>query len=199
MNEMHVLETDMVVSVQNHMDDLPESDTDRRTWLEHIVHTYGKMVFRVAYYILHSVEESEDVCQDVFLRVYRYASSRKAKARIEPWLYQITVNVCRDVLKRKKRQYFIRKMLPFWRQTTDDPPPDVVVESASDRKTLLEYGLQQLSDRKRLVIVLRDIEDLPVSQVADLLELSPSGVRTLLSRARIKMRQHCQKFSGGQS
>src|SRR5215471_9515556 len=152
---------------------------------EQIIVRHERRVFTLAWRLLGSFEDAQDAAQEVFLRAFRYLH-RFDKARpFEPWLVRMTVNVCRD-LARKRRL-----------------PPNVLAEAGADallapsnphadldseeQREVLYRALQQLPEKERSAIVLRDIEGFSTAEVAEILGSSEATVRSQISTARLKI------------
>jgi RNA polymerase sigma-70 factor, ECF subfamily len=149
---------------------------------EALMRSQERRVLRTALRILGRWEDAQDAAQEVFLRLYRFLDRIDASREIEPWLYRMTVNVCFDQLRKRR---------PVVAIDFDPPSPARQFEdvAAADRRRGLEAALLRLSDKERAAIVLRDIEGLETSEVAEILGSSESTVRSQISVARVKLRR----------
>jgi len=156
---------------------------------EQIIARYERRVISVAWRLLGRPEDAEDAAQEVFLRAFRYLHRFDRRRRFEPWLIKMTVNVCHD-LGRKRRQH---------PESAGDP--DAVCGSGSphedlhseEQKRLLYKALQELPEKERAAIVLRDIEGLSTAEVAGILSSSEATVRSQISTARLKIRKALER------
>jgi len=158
-------------------------------------------VMAVAYRFLGSRQEAEDLTQEVFLRVWRAAPSYTSSARFTTWLYAITANRCKSVLR------------SFWRTGVlllgafDDgeaeqaggadhrrsPSPEDLALGA-ERARQVVAALQSLPKTQRLATILLRYEGLSYAEIAEVLGVTVSAVESLLVRAKhsleIKLRPH---------
>ncbi len=157
---------------------------------------YQTQVYRTATAITHDERMAEDILQEVFLRVHRYADSFDQTQPFEPWLYRITVNLCYTWTNRAKRwvhcfQDAIERLkAPSWRD------PETVTESREQRAHL-RRAIDGLPDSHRVVVVLYYLEGLSVSEVAYALGVPEGTVKSRLYYAREKLRNVVVEQEGG--
>lgn len=134
---------------------------------------------RLAYRMLGSVSEAEDVVQDAWLR---WSASTAAIAEPAAWLHRVVTRLCLDRMKsaRARRETYFGSWLP-----------DPLIEAASPEDTLasdvtysLMLALERLSPLERAAFLLHDVFGVPLTEVAESLERKPAAVRQLASRAR---------------
>jgi RNA polymerase sigma-70 factor (ECF subfamily) len=161
------------------------------------------------YRMLGSLDDSEDMVQETFLRAWRRRETYQARSTFRAWLYRIATNACLDFLDH----------WPHERQVTADPavvsPPaamitwlqpypdrllDAIVSSAEDpddavvAKETIELAfltaIQHLPPRQRAVLIMRDVLGWPAKEAAAVLESSVASVNSALQRARPTLRKH---------
>jgi RNA polymerase sigma-70 factor (ECF subfamily) len=142
-------------------------------------------VARLVYRMLGPSPDVDDVVQDVFLHVYRSLASFRGDAKFSTWLYRLTVNVTRMHLRRaRSRPRFADVEVPeLPEEGARDEGPDAQVERAERVRTLYRL-LDGLSDKKREVLVLHDLEGVAAKDIAELLGVPVLTVRTRLFYAR---------------
>jgi RNA polymerase sigma-70 factor (ECF subfamily) len=146
-----------------------------------LVGRYQAPVYRVVRGILGSPSESEDVAQEVFLKAYANLAKFRGESGFFTWLYRIAVN---EALRARKRRTFANAdALP----EVEAPPPAPPEEDAPTLATL-EKLLRKLSDEFRSIVVLRDIEGLSYTEIAETLEIPIGTVESRLFRARQELR-----------
>jgi RNA polymerase sigma-70 factor (ECF subfamily) len=153
-------------------------------------------VLGVAWRLLGSREDARDAAQEVYLRVFRHLDRFRAEHDFHGWLYRITVNVCRDAARRRRRA-------PVVRGTDADPgrPAEAEAEEAllgAERWRRLLEALASLPAKERAALVLRDLEGLTSEQVARALGSRPATVRGQIASARVKIRRFCVDLLGGE-
>ena len=143
---------------------------------------------RVAYRMLGSAADAEDVVQEAFLRWMD--ADRDAVREPEGFLRRIVARLCLDVLKsaRRRRETYIGTWLPepvF--EATEDEPDDITLP--------LLMALERLSPLERAAFILHDVFDVDFAEVAETIGRDPSACRQLASRARTHVRASRPRFS----
>lgn len=162
-----------------------------RADFDRLVVQHQQMVLRVAYRLLGKVEDAQDASQEVFLRLLR----NLAKVGDDPrgWLYRVTVNVCNDQFRKQARGPVTLSLAGNLDTALADVSDDAAEEvEQHQRKQILEEGLQHLTERERAAVVLRDIEGLTGRETAEAMGIEEVTVRTLASRARLKLAKYVQ-------
>ena len=165
---------------------------------EGVMLRFERRVMRLATKLLGSPEDVQDAAQEVFLRAYKYLHRLDLERPIEPWLMRMTVNVCRNIgRKRQRRLITFTDSEPAAAPATGktcDPHAGVVEEQ---EREMLRKALQRLPEKERIAITLRDIEGLSTPEVAAILETSESTVRSHISRGRVHMKDAIDEMMGG--
>lgn len=163
---------------------------------EQIVARYEARVLGVASRILGTRDEARDVAQEVFLRAFKYLHRLDLQKPVEPWLLRITVNVCRDAVRQRTRRghTFVALDTPSVVDHAPDPHAGLLHKQ---ERLVLQRALDTLPEKERLAIVLRDVEGLSTSEVAELLRSSETTVRSQVSRGRLRLRTAVRGLLGG--
>ena len=143
-------------------------------------------VSRVVYRMIGPSPDVEDVVQEVFLNVYRSLPSFRGESKFSTWLYRLATNVTRMHLRRgRSRPKFSDVEVPEAPRADSEPQllPDQQLDRA-DRVRALYRLLDGLSEKKREVLVLHDLEGVPAKDIADTLDIPVLTVRTRLFYAR---------------
>lgn len=153
---------------------------------ERLVILHERMVLRVAQRLLVNNEDAKDAAQEVFLRLHRTLRRFEEKRDLGAWLYRVTVNICRDVARRSKRNSIAYEAESV---ASQEQGPEAAAMAAQERR-IVESALAMLTQREREVIVLRDLEGRETSEVAEILGSSEGTVRSQLSTGRVKLKAH---------
>ncbi|MHB8571971.1 MAG: RNA polymerase sigma factor [Candidatus Dormibacteria bacterium] len=139
---------------------------------------------RLAYGLLLSRAEAEDVVQDSLARAWRKMHTFRADQPFGPWLLAIVANECR----RHRRSHW------WWRVERTDRVPERPVEAGSETERLMDIrtAVRTLPHDQRVVVALRFSLDLSVDEIARTLGLPPGTVKSRLSRALDQLRRHPQ-------
>ena len=151
-----------------------------------LVDLYQQRVYRTANTLLGSDSDAMDAVQEVFLRAYRSLGRFDETRDFAPWLYKITANVCRDIIKAKRRQFGIPVEVHQIASTLPGPFETV---ARNEQRHLTRLALASLPFKERAAIALRDLEGLPTRDVARILGTSEATVRSQISSGRAKLRR----------
>ena len=143
--------------------------------------TYTPLVFAHAFRMLNDRAEAEDVAQDAMLRLWRQAPGWDAQggASVRTWLYRVTANLCIDRLRKTRPD-----SLPDDLDVTDQSPSVEAHMQTKARKMALEDALMHLPDRQREAVVLRHIEGLGNTEIAQIMDIGPRAVESLTARGK---------------
>jgi RNA polymerase sigma-70 factor, ECF subfamily len=155
---------------------------------EQIMREHDRQVFRVALRILGSVEDAQDAAQDVFLRLHRSLNRIDEDRGLGAWLYRVTVNICTDALRTRRKVVPIEDIAPVSPELT----PLAHSEQREMRQRMTD-ALARLPEKERAAVVLREIEGLSTPEVAAILGSSEGTVRAQISMARTKLRKWLQR------
>jgi len=149
---------------------------------DELMRIHERMVLRIALRILGCVEDAQDAAQEVFLRLYRNLRIFAADAEIRPWLYRVTVNACRDALRKRGRL----TELSAEGLAHDGGAEERIAQE--QQRALLARALERLPEKERAAIVLREYEERDTAEVARILNSTPTTVRTQISKGRAHLR-----------
>ena len=152
---------------------------------EEIVGRYERRVLTLAWRLLGKAEDAQDASQEVFLRTFRFLHRFDVRRPFEPWLMKMTVNVCHDA-GRKRLQHPNALIDPDALRSASDPHADLHSE---EQRKMLYRVLQELPEKERAAVVLRDIEGFSTAEAAEMLGSSEGTVRSQISTARLKIKK----------
>lgn len=165
---------------------------------EGIIMRYERRVVRLATKLLGATEDAQDAAQEVFLRAYKYLHRLDLQKPMEPWLIRMTVNVCRNIGRKRQRRWNTfcesESAQPAAADKGCNPYSEVVEEQ---ERQMLWKALHSLPEKERIAVTLRDLEGLSTSEVAAILQTSESTVRSQISRARVRLKDAIDQMIGG--
>ena len=144
---------------------------------------YAQPVFRFVSALGVPPDEREDAAQDVFVAVYRGLRQFRGEAQLSTWIYRIAARHASHLCRRRRVRSFL-SILP-WHETEPEPQPDQA-EKASELR-LLDRLLDKLSPKKRMVLVLFEIEGLGVNEIANVMGCPANTVWSRLRHARAEL------------
>ena len=140
-------------------------------------------------------EDARDLCQEAFLRAYRGLRTFKKDARFSSWLYQIALNVCRDRLRRRRGRTIVSldELDEGGQEAAVLPGPSPLdLAEARDIADRVARAVGALPDEQREVIVLKEYQGLTFAEIADVLNVPLSTVKTRLYRGLVQLRQRLE-------
>lgn len=149
---------------------------------------HADSVFHVAWRIVWSAADAEDVTQTTFVKAFTRLDQLRDETRARPWLLQIAYHSALEVLRR-------RRDVPTDPAELPDRPSADDTEHIVDRRAtlaLLQAAVDGLPDTLRVAFVLRDIEGLSMAEVADTLGVGQSAAKMRVARAREQLRQQLE-------
>jgi RNA polymerase sigma-70 factor (ECF subfamily) len=149
---------------------------------------YNRLVFRTALAITGDPEAAADLLQDVFLRLHRFAERVDPARPLEPWLYRVTVNQACTWVKRRRWLQPIEDLAEWLIGETKNSPPRWAEMREESRA--IEAALASLPLAQRTVIVMFYINDLPVQEIAEVLDLPQGTVKSRLHYGRKALKAH---------
>jgi len=172
---------------------------DELAW-EALVRRYQGRVFGVAIHYLRDREEARDVAQEVFVKVYRSLDSVREGDTFLAWLLRLTRNQSIDRLRRLTARRTDRAVPVEEAAQLPDPAPGPESDGlGGERRRLLYRALGQLSPLNREMILLKDIQELKLVEIADLLDVPVGTVKTRSHRARLELAQAIRSLGAATS
>lgn len=148
------------------------------------------------YRILGSEEEARDLCQEAFLKAYRALPGFKGQARFSSWLYQIALNLCRDRMRRRRGRVFLSlddPADPGAYQRADPGPSTLELVESMDISRMIAGAVAALPEDQRVVIVLKEYQDLTFLEISEVLDVPLSTVKTRLYRGLTQLRESLER------
>jgi RNA polymerase sigma-70 factor (ECF subfamily) len=174
---------------------------DNSAW-EQIVARYRRKVFHIAYKFTGKHDEAEDLTQEIFLKVFKSLDKFNRDADFSTWLSSVARNFCIDNYRagKREREVLVEDLVAFDLAPAASGNPHRALED-QDRRSFLRRGLDQLPDKLREAVVLRDLQGLSYQEMADRLGLPEGTVKSRINRgreelARLLLRAH-QPGRGG--
>jgi RNA polymerase sigma-70 factor (ECF subfamily) len=148
-----------------------------------------RRIFLLIYRIVGNVDDAQDLTQETFIKALQRQAQIKDLEKAAHWLSRIAANTAIDFLRRNKKFSYID--VNHLSDTAHDPlenPEQSLLRG--ERKLHLDGGLAELTERERMALLLRDVEDIPADEVASLMNCSMATVRSHIANARIKFRRY---------
>ncbi len=161
-------------------------DGDERAF-ELIYKAYFRFVSNVSYRIVNKKQEAEEVCQEVFITIYKKISTFRQQSSLKTWIYRVAINCALKYAQKKSKE--IKGMVAY----DEENPIASHTKDAREKmdnqakEKLVGKLLNHLNVEQRICIVLRSIEGLSYKEIADTLKIPINTVRSRIKRARESM------------
>ena len=162
----------------------------------------SQRVYAVVYRLMGSVEDSEDIAQEVFLRVYRAKNNFKPTAKFTTWLFTICRNTClKRLQKGKLNTVSLSEQTPGEhpdespREIKDSRTPSPLEAAlAQERAIAIKQAINRLPESQRTALILARFEQQSYEEIATVMSLSSKAVKSLLHRARVNLKESLQEY-----
>lgn len=161
---------------------LRQAQTGDPAAFEALMRMHEVLVARTALRLTANRQDAQDAAQEVFLRLHRNLGKIDDSRNLPGWLYRVTVNACRDIVRKRKNTDSLGDL-------------EMAVPNSTEAKLLVAGALRTLPEKERAAITLRDIEGLSTREVAEILGSSEATVRSQISSARLKIRKLLRRRS----
>lgn len=168
--------------------DSVQAETDAQT---RFVQQNLRRIFLLIYRIVGNVDDAQDLTQETFIKALQRQSQLKDLEKAGRWLSRIAANTAIDFLRRNKKFAFTDVTeLSDSRMSSAEGPEQLLLRG--ERKLHLDGGLATLTERERMALLLRDVEDMPADQVANQMNCSMATVRSHIANARLKFKRYLE-------
>lgn len=173
---------------------------------EELVRRYQGRLVRLFHHIGPSREVAEDLTQEVFLRIYRSRAKYEPGAKFATWIFTIAGNVARNAARSQGRRKEIAEA--DTRRGRDDSEGNLLTKVALDasglmparlvegeeRAQLVRQAVDKLGERQRMALMLSRFENMSYVEIAEAMDLTSKAVKSLLSRARVNLRDALAEY-----
>jgi RNA polymerase sigma factor (sigma-70 family) len=161
---------------------------------------YRALVYSLALHYVQSVEDAEEITQDVFVKVYQSIHTFKNNATVKTWIYRITVNASLDFItkKKSKKRFFIfgKKEVSDREYTsaTNFQHPGIALEN-KEQSAILFSVINLLPENQKTAFLLSKVEGLGNPEISEIMQMSVGAVESLLVRAKKTLKEKlAEKF-----
>ena len=170
---------------------------------EELVAKYQNRVLTVLYNAIGNREEAEDLTQDVFLRVFRARHGYQPAAKFSTWIFTITNNLAMNARRSRKHRRTVaieaRESGPLGARPQEqlaeaDGPTASGQLHASEVAEMVREAVAKLDQRQRMAVLLNKFEDLGYAEIAQIMDTTPTAIKSLLSRARTNLREMLEPY-----
>ena len=157
---------------------------------------WERPIYALAYRTIGREEEARDVCQEAFLRAYRALPGFKGQAKFSSWLYRITLNLCRDWIRKQRRQPVsqIPEDADIDEMAASTGPVESIEDLVARRElsSVVEDAMTHLPEEQRTAIILKEYHGMTFQEIADLQGCPLSTVKTRLYQGLSVLRRELE-------
>jgi RNA polymerase sigma factor (sigma-70 family) len=146
---------------------------------------YSPFVFRTAYFLTRSTSVADDITQETFIKIMKSIHTYDSSKPIEPWIYKITINTTRNILRKQKWLRFVG-VIPEAAQ--ENVVENSILQTEKDKELMQE--INKLSQKLKEVIILHFYLGLKLKEVANVLGIPVGTCKSRLNAALVKLRNH---------
>lgn len=167
-----------------------------------LVEKYQDFIYNLCYRTLGNKQEAEDVTQETFLKVYKRLADFKVDYKLSNWLYTIALNLCKNIMRKKKILRFFSLDHSYTtgdgedEKTLDIPSGEISIESELEGKETqkrLEKLINALPDSLKIPFILRYFQNVTDDEIAEIMGLSLDNVRVRVYRAKTQLWKEFKK------
>ncbi|ENQ3079073.1 sigma-70 family RNA polymerase sigma factor [Bacillus sp. WLY-B-L8] len=156
---------------------------DKEALIDEIMNKYGQEILQLVYSYVNNKEIAEDLTQDIFVKFYKSLHTYKGKSKLRTWLWRIAINHCKDYIK----SWYNKKVIVTENESTytgvqKESVEQTVIQNDEDRR--LTSAVMSLPIKYREVIYLFYFEELPIKDIAMVIEVKENTIKTRLKRAK---------------
>ncbi len=165
--------------------------------IERLISVYKTGVFRLALSIVQDPSAANEITQETFIAALRSLRSYQEKSSLKAWLYTIVLNTSHSHLRRRKALERLRTTLTSilrvdsQRQST---PEDTLIQN--EKEKAIWKALNEMDEKHRTVMILRYFQDLPISEIAEILSTNEGTIHSRLHTARDRLRNALTPLHG---
>ena len=152
-----------------------------------LINAYSKAVYNIALNFFADRDIAADVTQDIFLKMYNNLEKFKEEKNFTAWLFTISRNYCIDYWRKNKKYLSNSQELDEKVSLHDPTPEDDAVRESEIRE--LRKKIARLEPELRVMLILRDIQDLSYQEIAGKFSIPEGTVKSRINRARLKLAQ----------
>lgn len=185
----------MATALKNRSQPLPAQGPDE---FDTLYRDHVDLIYRYAHRLCGETEAAKDLVQETFLNAYRGLKNFRGEARISTWLYTIASRACMRMRRKRKGEPEHELSLDEFVPTSEGefrlqiPTEGLSPEEALQNKELrqaLDQAIDKLPKKYRMVLILRDMEDVSAKEVGTIMGLNERAVKSRLHRARLFVRR----------
>jgi RNA polymerase sigma-70 factor, ECF subfamily len=177
--------------------------TDVAGAFETLVERYQNRLVGILFHLVGNRDEAEDLCQEVFLRIYKARKGYRPRAKFSTWLFTIANNLALNFLRSKGRNPSVpiggssndsKAVVSMGRQLAGREGTPSTEMRQAELSEIVRDALAVLNEDQKLAVLLNKFEEMSYAEIADVMGRSPAAVKSLLARARNQLREQLEPY-----
>ena len=168
-----------------------------------IYDAYSKLVYNLALQYVQNTEDAREITQDTFVSVYQSIHSFQGKSQISTWIYRITINKCLDFIKSRQRKKRFAVLVSLFSSSSEDlshdhhtfDHPGILLEQKEEVKNIFDQ-INLLPSNQKTALILSKIEQKTQKEIAEIMNISPKAVESLVQRAKTQLAKKLKTIEG---
>ena len=171
--------------------------SDDESAFEELFGRYKQKIFNLVYRYIGSYPETEELTQDVFVKVYKSAQTFKGKSKFSTWVYRIAVNTCLNY--KKKKRLVVESLDKLGTQLVkelvapDSTTPEELFKRAR-KMAIIQQALDSLLPNQKIAFILSKYEGFSYAEIGEIMNVSISSVESLLFRAKQQLKKELTPY-----
>jgi RNA polymerase sigma-70 factor (ECF subfamily) len=171
---------------------------------EELMLRYQNRLVSLLSHLVGKRDMAEDLAQDVFLRVYRARKRYIPGSKFSTWLFTIANNIASNALRGLSRRREVDLRPPAPNESAGNPLEAAAVAASAlmptrqldkaELRKVVQLAVATLNERQRMAVLLAKFEQLSYAEIAEIMEMTPQAIKSLLSRARTKLREVIEPY-----
>lgn len=174
------------------------TEQQRLEILEECMSQYGHEIKRVVYSYVKNESDTEDITQDVFVKVYENLNTFRGQSSLRSWIYSIAINKNKDHLRslKNRQRIYKEKVVNLWQHKDEESPEKHSMKQEGSKQILSKVN--ELPLKYREVIILYYFEELALKEISEVLSIKLNTAKARLQRARKKLKPKLEQNGGDQ-
>ena len=159
---------------------------------ETLIEDYKKLVSHIIFRMVSNISDREDICQDVFVKIYQNIGGFRFDSKLSTWIATIAHNTCINYLQKKKIPLFADQTpegLTLENQSSDEILPDTFVME-NDISVQIKSEIEKLDIPYRTILTLYHLDEMSYAEISEIMNLPQGTVKSYLFRARKQLRKN---------
>lgn len=159
-----------------------------------LVERYKSPIYTLCLYLTRNVQNSEDLVQETFIRLYKNLPYIEPRAQFKTFIFGIARNLALNQIRNEQRKKsFLSRLLDFWNYNHKEPTTNSSMiwspEEKNELNSIIQQCMLELSPEHREILLLREMQGLDYESIAEVLGCQIGTVRSRLARARAQLRK----------